>query len=113
MNAEQLNGAAGDNWGWMIDDLEIQGTLTNTAIIETREINSEISVYPNPCKDFIRIKGLPAGNKTVQIFNASGNLVKSVQSYRSETKVDLSGQPAGMYFIKCKETDSTFKIVKE
>ena len=114
LSSNQPDNIYEDYWGWMIDDLEIQGTPTNTAIVEAKDINSEISVYPNPCKDFIRIKGLPVGVKTtVVIYNASGNLVKTVQDYGPEIKVDLSGQPAGMYFIKCEEADSTYKIIKE
>jgi hypothetical protein len=65
--------------------------------IEENEMN--IAIYPNPAHDFINIVGTwhdaSVQNMCVQIFNSTGQLVLT----STETKIDVSTLPEGVYFI--------------
>ena len=52
-------------------------------------------VYPNPAKDFVKIEGMQTAE--VQVYNALGQLVKTV---RGTNEVDLSGLVEGVYLVR-------------
>lgn len=57
-----------------------------------------ISLYPNPANDKIRIDGLN-DNTEVRIYNVLGGLVKVV-NVNSEEEISISELPAGMYIVR-------------
>jgi hypothetical protein len=90
-----------NGWGWVIEDLKI-----NPLVDALPEISrNKISIYPNPGKGLIKIS---FGSQMQQyykpvsyrIFNTSGIcLADAVTSGTSETIIDISQYPAGMYII--------------
>lgn len=62
--------------------------------INENESFTSVAVYPNPASDIVRIKGTKADE--IHVFNAAGQLVKSVQN---SNEVDLSDLNRGIYFI--------------
>jgi hypothetical protein len=86
-------------------------TITWEPVITTIEDNykaKNIIVYPNPTKgiSFIRGKSI----LQIQIRSASGELVH----HTNFSKVDISNQPDGIYFLLVETTEGTFsrKILK-
>lgn len=70
---------------------------------------AEPKIFPNPCKDNITIS---VGKATViDILSSDGSLIFSVPVQNSETSVDLSRYPSGLYFLRNKY--KTYKIIKE
>lgn len=69
-------------------------------------------IYPNPANDFIEIT-LNNSNE-VFIYNQLGDLVKKYyliqNSQNSNTRIDISNIPSGIYFIKI--GNSTYKLIK-
>jgi len=61
----------------------------------------EISVYPNPVKDFLTVKFPTKGTHTVTIYNIIGKQVatKTVQE-ENEVKLNIGDQPNGIYFVQ-------------
>jgi len=90
-----------NGWGWVIEDLKINPLVD--ALPETAR--QTITVYPNPGTGLINIsfdKHMQQNYKPVpyRIFNTSGIcLVNSLTSGTSETIVDISEYPAGLYII--------------
>lgn len=91
----------GNGWGWVIEDLNI-----NPLIDAVPEINNHpVIVYPNPGKGLIKISTDITGienNKPLRysVFNSLGIcLINASSSVSSETLVDISSYPAGMYII--------------
>lgn len=91
----------GNGWGWVIEDLKI-----NPLIDAVEKITSESDkVYPNPGKGLFKISADMPGNQGSKplfysIFNSTGNcVIKNRTSGDSETLVDISGYPAGIYII--------------
>ena len=73
-------------------------------ITSVEEINDKvISVYPNPAMETVTIDGVEASE--VQIYNALGQLVKTV---RNSNEVSLGGLPQGVYMVRI--TDAENKV---
>jgi hypothetical protein len=89
-----------NGWGWVIEDLKINPLID--ALPEAEK--QKITVYPNPGRGLIKISfdsNVLPNYKPVpyRIFNSAGIcLVNSVTS-TSETTVDISQYPAGLYII--------------
>ncbi|MEP7197609.1 MAG: T9SS type A sorting domain-containing protein [Saprospiraceae bacterium] len=81
--------------------------LLNTNILNTNNqiATEEISVFPNPCHDYLNLQlnDKINSNRKVQIINLKGNLVKEV-SYspleNSILKIDVRELEVGIYFVK-------------
>ncbi|MGE5480663.1 MAG: two-component regulator propeller domain-containing protein [Chloroflexota bacterium] len=59
----------------------------------------EVSVYPNPARDFISLSGFAAAaGERLEIFSPQG--VKVLEIASSNGNIDVSRLPAGIYFIR-------------
>ncbi|MCX6255032.1 MAG: T9SS type A sorting domain-containing protein [Bacteroidia bacterium] len=102
-----------NGWGWVIEDLK-----TNPLIDVVEKINyTMVKVYPNPGTGLIKISSDRTGNESrkplhYSVFNSAGIcIVKNRTSDDSETLVDISGYPSGIYIIilYCDDGIKTFK----
>jgi hypothetical protein len=100
--------ALANGWGWVIEDLNI-----NPLIDAVPEVNNHtVVVYPNPGTGLIKIstnQGMD-NNKPLRysIYNAAGIcMINAMTSGSSETLVDISSYPAGMYIIVLYMDDGT------
>ena len=55
----------------------------------------QISVYPNPAKDYVKIEGAEAVE--VQVYNAVGQMVKTIQG---SNEINVSGLAEGVYLLR-------------
>jgi hypothetical protein len=102
-----------NGWGWVIEDLKINPLVDAVEKI----INSPVNIYPNPGNGIIKI----GNNQTAfnsrkpihySVFNSAGICLINDRTYGdSETLVDISGYPPGIYFIVLNLDDGirTFK----
>jgi len=68
----------------------------------------EISIYPNPAKDRIYIKGLPIGwYSEVDIMDISGKIVRDQGPIRSGESIDVQDMVPGIYIVRV-NTGSNF-----
>ena len=63
-------------------------------------VAEQVSVYPNPAKENVLIKGIEAAE--VQIYNTLGQLVKTVQG---TNEIDLSGLVEGVYMLRIRDKE--------
>ena len=72
---------------------------------------NEITVYPNPFVNFIKIEGFDKTNDYCTLTDSEGKVLKQIHS---NGKIDLSTFPAGFYFLKIKtpEKSTIKKLVK-
>lgn len=59
----------------------------------------ELSVYPNPAKDYIIISSLEDINN-IQIYNATGQLILEQKANGLQNRLNVSKYEIGYYFIK-------------
>jgi len=115
-------------WAWgkiqtqLITKLLPNGQVPVADEVQTPMIN-EISAYPNPMKDEIRIKikqdnSLPIQSNSIEIFNIKGQLIRSLELSKGETVwdgKDSGGKPSpkGIYLLRSEGTTRQLKkIVK-
>ena len=84
---------------------------------EENNVNSEISVYPNPAKDYIKLEFSDGSDcQSIEIYSIDGRLVETFPETSHQTTIDISGLHAGMYIMKIRMADGreyAERIVKE
>ena len=60
------------------------------------------TLHPNPPSDIVTVSGQDL--ESAEVFNALGQRIASVKGSGERLTIDLSGQPAGIYFVNV--TDS-------
>jgi hypothetical protein len=68
--------------------------------IEENDSDSAVTCSPNPANDFVRVYGIEADE--VQVYNALGQLVKTV---RGTNEIDLSGLVEGVYLMRIMDAE--------
>ncbi len=71
--------------------------------VSDSKIINNLSIFPNPSNGSFQVSTGDvefSSNSNAQIFNASGKLVFNSSMYNSTTEMNLSNQPAGIYFVK-------------
>lgn len=77
--------------------------ITSTTL-STQENNniSEIKVYPNPASKRVFIEGLKDTKVSVEIISSEGRKVLDQIKINKDNSIDISGIPAGVYYINLK-----------
>jgi len=89
---------------------EIEYTFTVTENVDVYAIFKDISsisknstdqftLYPNPVKDVLTVVSNTRSKATVEIFNAIGILVKTIE-INGQTEINVSTLPSGIYMIQ-------------
>lgn len=88
--------------------------VTSTAGIATNAIEG-LSVYPNPANEFVTVELPAATQATGSVFNTTGSLVKTIESFTAKTEVSVGDFTPGVYFlhIQSEEKTSIIKLVVE
>ncbi len=90
-----------NGWGWVVEDLKINPFVDLT----TEIINNPVRIYPNPGKGLIKLSTGISGTGIYKplhysVFSMTGVcLINSTTSASSETLVDISDYPSGLYII--------------
>ena len=77
-------------------DFNVHVVLNEFVGIEENTV--AVEVYPNPARDFVRIEGMEAAK--VQVYNALGQLVKTVQG---SNEINVSDFAEGIYLLHITE----------
>jgi hypothetical protein len=87
-------------------ELVWQNPIYNTCLIDNYDgiqdntVGFSVQVYPNPAKDKVVIEGIEASE--VQVYNALGQMVKTVQNANEINVSDLMG---GVYLLRITAAD--------
>jgi len=75
--------------------------------------NSKISVYPNPFNSNITISSeMSIDNATIELTGLSGELIETFKATSTETHLNLSNLPSGLYFLNVKKENGQNSIIK-
>lgn len=89
-----------------------ENDLTDNTVLE----NNSIEIYPNPFNDIITISFYAESQpSTIKVFNCLGKLVLEKHIVSKELKINLSGQPSGIYLLKYSSGNSNYQqtIIKK
>jgi hypothetical protein len=104
-------GAFGETEDYCINILGATNTsdLTNSL--------DNLSLYPNPTHDLVWLKGeLPTDESyRIRVINVTGATERIIENFNSNTVIDLSSLPAGMYFLTVEHEFvlKTLKFIKQ
>lgn len=78
-----------------------------TGTLGTQESNNLgiVKIYPNPASKEIFIHGIKDKKMTAEIINAEGRKILEINQINQDKSIDISGIPAGVYFINLKSGD--------
>jgi hypothetical protein len=89
----------------------------NFLVTGVTESGKQIYIYPNPAEAEIRISGddLTTQEKTLRITDAVGRTVITQQVFGSDTPVNITNLPAGLYFVDVEDGKAhrNVKLVKK
>lgn len=80
-----------------------------TTFANGKAVVQNISVYPNPTKEYISIEGLTGDNNQISIFDFSGKLILSTNQSKN---ISTNNFVSGIYFIQINNSDF-IKFIKE
>ncbi|HEU4718074.1 MAG TPA: T9SS type A sorting domain-containing protein [Bacteroidia bacterium] len=88
--------------------------IITTGIAEN-DPQEKISVYPNPSGGIFTLHNSFAGTYETAVFNSLGAEVYHSVTDENDLHIDLSGQPAGIYFVRTVANGNVYsvKIVKQ
>jgi DNA-binding beta-propeller fold protein YncE len=72
-------------------------TTNSTSINTIKKKTNQLSVYPNPAKNFVYINSENSGNTYIQVQDIAGQIVIKKQIVKG--KVDISALPPGIYIL--------------
>ncbi len=69
----------------------------SVTISSTEELDSRISLYPNPCNDYFVLEGLHTGGSSYSVYDMSGRIVLEGNATGANHRVDTQRLDTGMY----------------
>lgn len=98
---------------------EMSGIHSTSIVIVLSTIDEfvELSIYPNPTKNFVKINSPKVEWFDYQLFNQEGKLVRDNRLHTRLESIDLASISEGMYLLKLtnpttKKTN-TYRIIKK
>ncbi|WP_298418424.1 T9SS type A sorting domain-containing protein [uncultured Kordia sp.] len=84
----------------------------NTLSTPGKELTG-VSIYPNPAKNIVNIKGLDTSLTALEIYNSIGQLIATKNN--DLNTFNVSKLKSGVYFVKiyAGDTQKTFKLIKQ
>ena len=102
-NSENYNYWCYESATFMPNKLPVLCDLDITEVPEKEAVAEMVSVYPNPAKEKVTIDGTEAAE--VQVYNALGLLVKTVQD---TNEISVAGLPTGVYLMRIIDVNGIF-----
>ena len=88
----------------------LKNLVTNTTF---SKVQNEISIFPNPAKEFVTIKiNNELLNTSCIITDISGKNMLNIQLNEKTTTISLKSLPAGMYIIHVSGDESFYSLIK-
>ena len=79
---------------------DINGLIGTSGIEELSENNLELNIYPNPANSYINIRTKKQTQSKYLLLNILGERVLSGSTDQSNYRMDMSGLPAGVCYIR-------------
>ena len=94
-----------------LDQITIRPIKEETGVESLLTPNTQLNVYPNPCRDVLHIEGIEK-EKEINIYNMQGQLViHNAQCTMHNYNLQIESLSPGIYIIKC--GDKTTKFIRE
>lgn len=82
---------------------------TTTLAAQENDFSNPIKVYPNPASKKVYVDGLKDKKSTIEIISFEGRKIMESAGVDNDNSLDISGIPAGAYFININSGDTKTK----
>ncbi|KQS32899.1 choice-of-anchor Q domain-containing protein [Dyadobacter sp. Leaf189] len=104
---------AGDRAYYRLKILEFDGKTGYSKLISLKlSHNAGIVAYPVPAKNELWIDWKKTNAQSAEFIDSNGRILKTIKKSSGVQKVDISGLPGGLFFLKT-EGNAVLKVVKE
>ena len=79
--------------------------------VSVDELESDIKIYPNPARDFVKVTTVNSQQTTVKVYNCLGILIEEIGMNSNEVEINTSDYNPGIYFIEALSENG--KIIKK
>jgi hypothetical protein len=89
--------------------------ISTTVGINETSINLEMSVYPNPTKNYLTLKTEDNSNLSYQLYDLQGKVIENKKVNANSTIITMEALPKASYFLTVtdnKKIVKTFKVIK-
>jgi len=93
-----------NNEGLYLKDFEYYGELITN--ISSPEHKFDISIFPNPANDYLRIESDKLGASNIRIFNLYGQLILEIKEVNLPQVIDIQELEEGVYAVEIEISDS-------
>ena len=85
-----------------------------TAVENTRDINLECLVYPNPTRGLVKLFVTFSVNRNLrfQLYDLNGVILQDMKVDSDVTEISLEKQPSSVYFMKVISNNQEIKVFK-
>jgi hypothetical protein len=98
---------------YRIKQIDRDGRATYSSILTLHNSDHQMSVYPNPARDFVTVSiSNYLLNKNAVVTDLSGKVLQTIKISSLSFTVNIAQYPAGTYFIKV-EKENPVQIIKE
>jgi hypothetical protein len=102
---------------YKLKTVDANGTYAYSRVVSVQTTCAETNaaVFPNPVKDYVKIKGVAAGT-SIYVVNTAGQVVLKITASTSEVQsLNLQRLAPGVYFIVTEKNNQRqqYKIVKQ
>ncbi len=91
-------------------------SVSLTTIDQIKNSQQDFKMFPNPCEGALHLRySIPVTRYSIfEVIDMNGKVVKSAELQGKEATIDLSGLPAGLYFVQFQNGNDTEvkKLVK-
>lgn len=115
--------AWGDNMVGQIGDGTLSDKWTPTPVTSAcsmllsasnfEESQTGFDVYPNPVDEYLFVKHTDGNNHTLQLIDIKGNIITTITSNNSTSKIDVTNLPSGIYLLRELNGRHSIKILVE
>jgi predicted acyl esterase len=83
-----------------------------TGIDESQKNNNDLRIFPNPFHDKLNVEMNVDGKYFLKMFNSTGQLILE-KTFFSKTELNVSGIPAGIYYLDVEDSKSNKKYYQK
>ena len=92
---------SGYNYWKTLYTIVVGRDFTQPMAIDEDAVNStNVTVYPNPASDFVKISSTTGQPSAVKVYNCLGMLVEEIEINSKEIEINVSDYNSGVYFVE-------------
>lgn len=109
---DKVNGSGSIYYRLSQTDFDGTTQVLKISSVEIENVNSQVSLYPNPVESVLFIELDETAYATVQLYAINGAMVKEQSLYQNLNSIDVSDMESGIYIVKINSNNEMIQSKK-